>query len=419
MDSQGHDIQSPGAGRTVEGLAGRRILLGITGSIAAYKAAVLCRLLKCAGAEVRVVMTPLAKQFITPLTMATLSKNPILVDFFDPENGAWNSHVALGEWADCYLIAPATANTLAKMACGIADNLLLTTYLSARCPVVVSPAMDLDMYAHPATQENLRRLAERGVRIVQPAEGELASGLPGTGRMAEPADIAAFVGQLFGGENPEKKKSLRGKRLIVTAGATIEAIDPVRFISNHSTGKMGYAIAEALARRGAEVVLISGRTSLPTPTGVRRIDVLSAQEMYEASVREFATADGAVMCAAVADYTPEEVAPTKLKKGDGELTIRLKRTHDIAAELGAHKAGRILVGFALETDHEEANAEGKLQRKNFDFIVLNSLRDAGAGFGVDTNKVTLIDRAGREELPLLSKAETAEKIADKIESILK
>lgn len=416
MNLQGGGIQGPGAGTAcpAEGLAGRHILLGITGSIAAYKAAVLCRLLRTAGAEVRVVMTPLAKQFITPLTMATLSRNPILVEFFDPENGAWNSHVSLGEWADCYLIAPATANTLAKMACGIADNLLLTTYLSARCPVAVAPAMDLDMFAHSATQENLRILRSRGVRIVEPAEGELASGLSGKGRMAEPADIVAFVEDLL-----SEKKSLRGKRLIVTAGATIEAIDPVRFISNHSTGKMGYAIAEALARRGAEVVLISGRTSLPTPTGVRRIDVLSAQEMYEASVREFATADGAVMCAAVADYTPEEVAPTKLKKGDGELTIRLKRTHDIAAELGAHKAGRILVGFALETDHEEANAEGKLQRKNFDFIVLNSLRDAGAGFGVDTNKVTLIDRAGREELPLLSKAETAEKIADKIESILK
>ena len=396
-------------------LEGRHILLGITGSIAAYKAAILCRLLKGAGAEVKVVMTPLAKQFITPLTMATLSKHPILVEFFNPENGEWNSHVSLGEWADCLLIAPATANTLGKMAHGIADNLLLTTYLSARCPVAVAPAMDLDMFAHSATQENLRILRSRGVRIVEPAEGELASGLSGKGRMAEPADIVAFVEDLLS----EKKKSLRGKRLIVTAGATIEAIDPVRFISNHSTGKMGYAIAEALARRGAEVVLISGRTSLPTPTGVRRIDVLSAQEMYEASVREFATADGAVMCAAVADYTPEEVAPTKLKTGDGELTIRLKRTHDIAAELGANKAARILVGFALETDHEEANAEGKLQRKNFDFIVLNSLRDAGAGFGVDTNKVTLIDRAGREELPLLSKAETAEKIADKIESILK
>ena len=400
-------------------LEGRHILLGITGSSAAYKAAILCRLLKGAGAEVKVVMTPLAKQFITPLTMATLSKHPILVEFFNPENGEWNSHVSLGEWADCLLIAPATANTLGKMAHGIADNLLLTTYLSARCPVAVAPAMDLDMFAHSATQENLRILRSRGVRIVEPAEGELASGLSGKGRMAEPAEIAAYVGTLLAAENPEKKKHLSGKRFVVTAGATIEAIDPVRFISNHSSGKMGYAIAGALAARGAQVTLVTGRTSLPTPTGVRRIDVLSAQEMYEASVREFATADGAVMCAAVADYTPEEVAPTKLKKGDGELTIRLKRTHDIAAELGAHKAGRILVGFALETDHEEANAEGKLQRKNFDFIVLNSLRDAGAGFGVDTNKVTLIDRAGREELPLLSKAETAEKIADKIESILK
>ena len=267
-------------------LEGRHILLGITGSIAAYKAAILCRLLKGAGAEVKVVMTPLAKQFITPLTMATLSKHPILVEFFNPENGEWNSHVSLGEWADCLLIAPATANTLGKMAHGIADNLLLTTYLSARCPVAVAPAMDLDMFAHSATQENLRILRSRGVRIVEPAEGELASGLSGKGRMAEPTDIVAFVEALLS----EKKKSLRGKRLIVTAGATIEAIDPVRFISNHSTGKMGYAIAEALARRGAEVVLISGRTSLPTPTGVRRIDVLSAQEMYEASVREFATA---------------------------------------------------------------------------------------------------------------------------------
>ena len=392
-------------------LAGRRILLGITGSIAAYKAAVLCRLLKTAGAEVRVVMTPLAKQFITPLTMATLSKNPILVEFFDPENGAWNSHVSLGEWADCYLIAPATANTLAKMATGIADNLLLTTYLSARCPVVVAPAMDLDMYAHAATQQNLRTLAERGVRIVEPAEGELASGLTGKGRMAEPDAITAFVGELL----TEKKKTLCGKRLIVTAGATIEAIDPVRFISNHSSGKMGYAIAGELAARGAAVTLVSGRTALATPPGVERVDVLSADEMYDAAVRAFDEADGAVMCAAVADYTPAEVSETKIKKGDGKLFIRLRRTRDIAAELGARKGGRLLVGFALETHDEEAHAESKLERKNFDFIVLNSLRDAGAGFRGDTNKVTFIDRAGHEELPLLSKREVAARIADRIE----
>ncbi len=396
-------------------LEGRRILLGITGSIAAYKAAVLCRLLKCAGAEVRVVMTPLAKQFITPLTMATLSKNPILVEFFDPENGAWNSHIALGEWADCYLIAPATANTLAKMAAGIADNLLLTTYLSARCPVVVAPAMDLDMYAHEATQQNLRTLRTRGVEIIEPEEGELASGLRGKGRMAEPEQIAAFVAQLL----DEKKKSLAGKRMIVTAGATIEAIDPVRFISNHSSGKMGYAIAGELAARGAEVTLITGRTALSTPRGVRRVDVLSAAEMYTEAVRAYAEADGGVMCAAVADYTPAEVAQTKIKKHDGGMTITLRRTQDIAAELGRQKGDRLLVGFALETDDEEAHAEEKLRKKNFDFIVLNSLRDAGAGFRGDTNKVTFIDRAGREELPLLSKREVARRIADKIETFLK
>ena len=392
-------------------LAGRHILLGITGSIAAYKAAVLCRLLKTAGADVRVVMTPLAKQFITPLTMATLSKNPILVEFFDPENGTWNSHVSLGEWADCYLIAPATANTLAKMAGGIADNLLLTTYLSARCPVVTAPAMDLDMYAHAATQQNLRTLAERGVRIVEPGEGELASGLTGKGRMAEPEAIAAFVGDLL----REKKKSLQGKRLIVTAGATIEAIDPVRFISNHSSGKMGYAIAGELAGRGAEVTLVTGRTALPTPAGVERVDVLSAAEMYDAAVRAFEKADGAVTCAAVADYTPDSVSETKIKKGDGDMYIALRRTRDIAAELGAHKGSRLLVGFALETHDEEAHAEAKLTKKNFDFIVLNSLRDAGAGFRGDTNKVTFIDRAGREELPLMAKREIAARIADKIE----
>ncbi len=395
-------------------LKGKHILLGVTGSIAAYKAAVLCRLLKTAGAEVKVVMTPLAKEFITPLTMATLSKNPIAVEFYNPENGDWHSHISMGEWADCMLIAPATANTIAKMANGIADNLLLTTYLSARSRVVVAPAMDCDMFAHPATQHNIEILRSRGVTIIESPEGELASGLKGKGRMAEPEEIKAVVESLLS----EKKKSLQGKRFVVTAGATIEAIDPVRFISNHSTGKMGYAIAGELAARGADVRLVSGRTSLPVPERVERIDVLSAEEMYNAAVAAFADADGAVMCAAVADYTPAEVSPVKIKKNDGDMCIRLKRTHDIAAELGKVKGGRILVGFALETDDETAHAETKLASKNFDFIVLNSLRDKGAGFGVDTNKVTLIDRTSREELPLMSKQEVAARITDRIATIL-
>ena len=395
-------------------LKGKHIILGITGSIAAYKSAVLCRLLVSAGAEVKVVMTPLAKQFITPLTMATLSKNPILVDFFNPENGEWNSHVSLGEWADCYLIAPATANTMAKMATGVADNLLLTTYLSARCKVAIAPAMDLDMYAHVATQRNMAQLRADGVHIIEPQSGELASGLVGKGRMAEPQDIVREVEALF----DEKKKSLRGKHFIVTAGATIEPIDPVRFISNHSSGKMGYAVAEALAERGARVSLVSGRTALDKPAGVERIDVLSAGEMYEACRELWPEADGAVMCAAVADYTPQVVAEQKIKKGEGDMSIALKRTHDIAASLGEQKGERILVGFAMETENETANAESKLQRKNMDFIVLNSLRKEGAGFRGDTNIVSLIDAEQREDLPLMSKREVAERIVDKMESII-
>lgn len=394
-------------------LEGRHILLGITGSIAAYKAATLCRKLVTEGAEVQVVMTPLAKEFITPLTMATLSKHPILVEFFNPENGAWNSHVKLGEWADCLLIAPATANTIGKMVGGIADNLLLTSYLSARCPVMIAPAMDLDMYAHTATQQNLKTLQERGVHIVEPEAGELASGLIGKGRMAEPETIVKAVENLL----CEKKKRLSGKHFIVTAGATIEAIDPVRFISNHSSGKMGYAIAESLAQHGAKVTLISGRTSLDTPQGVNRVDVLSAEEMYEASVARFEQADGAIMCAAVADYTPVEVAKHKLKKGDDDLKIVLKRTRDIAAELGKRKGKKILVGFALETNDEEQNAEAKRRKKNFDFVVLNSLQDAGAGFRGDTNKVTFFDAQGQESLPLMQKQEVAERIVQKIESL--
>ena len=395
-------------------LEGRHILLGITGSIAAYKAAMLCRLLKREGAEVQVVMTALAKQFITPLTMATLSRRPILVEFFDPENGQWNSHVSLGEWADLMLIAPATANTLAKMTAGVADNLLLTTYLSARCPVMVAPAMDLDMYAHYTTQRNLKELKEHGVGIIEPGSGELASGLEGKGRMAEPEEILEVVKQHFS----EKKKPLTGKHFVVTAGATIEPIDPVRFLSNHSSGKMGYAVAEELAARGARVTLVSGRTSLPIPQGVERVDVLSAAEMAEATIRAFQEADGAVMAAAVADYTPLTVATEKLKKSDDDLSIPLKRTQDIAATLGREKGSKLLIGFAMETNNEEAHAAEKLEKKHFDFIVLNSLRDEGAGFRGDTNKVTLIDRAGAEALPLMSKREVAAHIADKIETLL-
>lgn len=393
-------------------LKGKHIILGVTGSIAAYKAAVLCRLFVSAGAEVRVVMTPLAKQFVTPLTMATLAKHPVLVEFFNPENGEWNSHVSLGEWADCMVIAPATANTLAKMACGVADNLLLTTYLSTKCHVAVAPAMDLDMYAHAATQRNLAQLRRDGVYVIEPEQGELASGLVGKGRMAEPAHIVKEVDAFLGSE------TLAGRRFVVTAGATIEAIDPVRYISNHSTGKMGYAVAAELAARGASVTLVSGRTTLAVPEGVDRVDVVSAEEMYNAAVEAFAEADGAVMCAAVADYTPVTVADEKIKKGDADLSIPLRRTKDIAAELGRVKGGRLLVGFALETDSGAASAREKLERKNLDFIVLNSLRDAGAGFGCDTNVVSLIDAVSCVELPLMSKREVAARIVDRMEKLL-
>lgn len=395
-------------------LQGKHILLGVTGSIAAYKAAMLCRLLRVAGAEVRVVMTPTAKEFITPVTMATLSKNPIAVEFYNPENGDWHSHISMGEWADCFLIAPATANTLAKMAYGIADNLLLTTYLSARCKTVVAPAMDCDMFCHEATQENLAKLRERGVIILESPEGELASGLMGKGRMMEPEGVVAEIAKLF-----SETQTLKGRRVMVTAGATIEAIDPVRYISNHSTGKMGYAIADALARRGAEVVLVSGKTALATPQGVRRVDVLSAEDMYNAAVAEFEGVDCAVMCAAVADYTPAKVSDTKIKKKEATFSLELCKTKDIALELGKVKGSRLLVGFALETNDEELNAKEKLHKKNLDLIVLNSLRDKGAGFGCDTNKVTLIDSTSRREIPLAMKTEVAECIVDSIEDLLK
>lgn len=397
-------------------LKGKHIILGVTGSIAAYKAASLVRLLVKEGVEVKVVMTPLAKEFITPLTMATLSKNPILVDFYNPENGDWHSHVALGLWADLYLIAPASANTIGKMAAGIADNLLLTTYLSAKCPVVVAPAMDLDMYRHPATQRNLEVLRSYGNMIVEPESGELASGLVGKGRMEEPERIAEFVKEYFQG-----RQDLQGKKILVTAGPTYEKIDPVRFIGNYSSGKMGFALAEELAGRGAEVVLVAGPVDLSVRhPAIRRVDVESAAEMRDAAVAEFPKCDAAILSAAVADFTPKTRADEKIKRGKEDMRLELVPTHDIAADLGRMKRhGQVLAGFALETNDEENNALSKLRRKNFDFIVLNSLNDKGAGFGVDTNKVTIIDKEeNKREYALKSKREVAGDIVDKLKEAL-
>ena len=398
-------------------LKGKHIVVGVTGSIAAYKTASLVRLLVKEEAEVKVVMTPLAKAFITPLTLATLSKNPIMVDFYDPENGDWNSHVSMGLWADLYLVAPATANTMGKMAAGIADNLLLTTYLSAKCPVMIAPAMDLDMYRHPATQKNMEILRSYGNLIIEPEEGELASGLSGKGRMAEPEEIVEQIRNFFA-----RTEELRGKKVLLTAGPTYEQIDPVRFIGNHSTGKMGFALAEELAKRGAEVTLVAGPVRLKTTrTSIRRVDVVSAAEMYEAVMQEALSADIVISCAAVADFTPKEKSGVKLKRGNESLCIELLPTRDIAAELGKKKkAGQLLVGFALETNDEECNALLKLKKKNLDLIVLNSLRDEGAGFGVDTNKVTLIDRSEKTEvLDLKLKSEVAADIVDRIAQMVK
>jgi phosphopantothenoylcysteine decarboxylase/phosphopantothenate--cysteine ligase len=390
----------------------KNILLGVTGSIAAYKAAVLVRLLVKEGAEVKVLMTNTAKQFITPLTMATLSKHPVQVEFFNPENGEWNSHVKLGLWADLMLIAPASANTIGKMACGIADNLLLTTYLSARCPVAIAPAMDLDMYAHVAHQQNLALLRLRGVHVVEPPFGELASGLQGQGRMEEPEKIVKQLQLLL-----NKRRDLAGKHFLVTAGPTFESIDAVRFIGNSSSGKMGYAIAEELAWRGARVTLISGPVHVVAQhPGITLCRVLSAQEMYEAAVRLFPDADGAVMAAAVADFTPEKKVEGKLKREKNSISITLTPTKDIAAHLGSiKKKNQILAGFALEAANEHANALKKLREKNLDFIVLNSLNDPNAGFNVDTNKVCIIEKNGREvACELKSKVEVAKDIVDKL-----
>lgn len=398
-------------------LQGKHILLGVTGSIAAYKSALLIRALVKEGAEVRVVMTEMAKHFITPLTLATLSKNPIAVEFYNPENGDWNSHVSLGMWADLMLIAPVTASTMGKMVSGVADNLLITTYLSAKCPVAIAPAMDLDMFKHPSTVQNMKTLAERGVTIIEPAAGELASGLEGKGRMEEPEKIVAHVEAIFA-----RSGSLCGKRVLITAGPTCEDIDPVRYITNHSSGKMGYALAHEAANRGAEVTVVSGpvNVSLFHPN-VKIVPVTSAAQMFEQTKAGVGESDIVILCAAVADFTVAQKADKKIKREKSNYDLTLTPTQDIAAWVGQNRReGSVLAGFALETNDELENAKGKLQRKNLDMIVLNSMQDAGAGFKTDTNKITIITRNGSvEEFPLKSKTQVAADILDNIEELSK
>jgi phosphopantothenoylcysteine decarboxylase/phosphopantothenate--cysteine ligase len=394
-----------------------KVILGICGSIAAYKSATLIRLLVKGGADVRVVMTPDATNFITPLTLSTLSKNPVLVDYFTQETGEWNNHVELGLWGDVMIIAPASANTMAKMAGGLCDNLLMAVYLSAKCPVYFAPAMDLDMWKHTATQENIIKIQSFGNTLIPPGTGELASGLHGEGRMAEPEEIIDFLLA-----DIKSKLPLANQKMLVTAGPTYEAIDPVRFIGNHSSGKMGFAIADELAKLGADVTLISGPSAqISKEQSVKRINVTSAAEMLEACLQNFSSAKACVMSAAVADYTPVTIAQQKIKKKEDGFSIDVKKTTDILNELGRKKApGQILVGFALETNNEEINAIDKLQRKNLDFIVLNSLNDEGAGFKKDTNKITIIDKAlAKTVYDLKTKDEVARDICAKIVELIK
>jgi phosphopantothenoylcysteine decarboxylase/phosphopantothenate--cysteine ligase len=397
-------------------LKDKNILLGITGSIAAYKAAIIVRLLVKEGAEVKVIMTPLAKEFITPHTLATLSKNPILVDFFNPENGNWNSHVELGLWADLYLIAPATANSIAKMANGIADNLLLTSYLSARCPVMIAPAMDLDMLNHPASQKNLNILRSFGNLIIEPAYGELASGLEGKGRMEEPEKIVGEIIKYF-----ESGKKLKGEKILVTAGPTYEAIDPIRFIGNHSSGKMGYAIAEVLAEQGANVELVSGPVNVKVQNkNITVSKVVSAREMHQLCLKLFPSCDAAILAAAVADYAPLKPSDKKIKRTKDNMIIELKVNPDIAADLGKiKKQNQVLSGFALETDDAVQNAKLKLKDKNFDFIILNVLSEAGVGFNTDTNKISIINKDNKiQSFELKDKKAVANDIAEKLHEFL-
>lgn len=401
-------------------LKGKKIVLGITGSIAAYKACYIIRGLIKRGAEVQVVITPAGKEFITPITLSALTSKPVISEFFAQRDGTWNSHVDLGLWADAMLIAPATASTIGKMANGIADNMLITTYLSAKAPVFIAPAMDLDMFAHPSTQQNLEKLRSYGNHIIEPGTGELASHLVGKGRMEEPENIIRHLERYFAAQEGD----LKGKTILITTGPTYEKIDPVRFIGNYSSGKMGFALADECASRGARVLLVTGPVQRDTryPMAERR-DVESAAQMYEAAMSLFPQADAAILCAAVADYTPEHVADEKIKREKtGDMTLALKPTQDIAAALGRLKVAsserKVLVGFALETHNEQQNAEDKLKRKNLDFIVLNSLNDKGAGFRYDTNKVTIIDAEGRTEYPLKTKDEVAADIVDRLAGVL-
>ena len=398
-------------------LKGKKVVLGITGSIAAYKSCLIIRALVKQGAEVQVVITPAGKEFITPITLSALTHKPVVSEFFSQRDGTWNSHVDLGLWADAMLIAPATASTIGKMANGIADNMLITTYLSMKAPVFVAPAMDLDMYAHPSTQKNLETLKSYGNHIIEPQSGFLASGLEGQGRMEEPENIVKALDSFF--EATAQQSPLSKKKILITAGPTYEKIDPVRFIGNYSSGKMGFALAAECARRGAEVTLVAGPVVLPTPEGVKRIDVESCQEMFEASVDAFPQMDAAILCAAVADFRPEQTATQKIKREKDDLVIRLQPTHDIAAHLGQMKTGsQRLVGFALETNDEEVNAQKKLKKKNFDFIVLNSTRNKGTTFRSDDNQISIISGSGQKDYEKKPKTEVARDIIDELSAIL-
>ena len=396
-------------------LKGKKIVLGITGSIAAYKACFIIRGLIKRGAEVQVVITPAGKEFITPITLSALTHKPVISEFFSQRDGTWNSHVDLGLWADAMLIAPCTASTIGKMAGGIADNMLITTYLSMKAPVFVAPAMDLDMFAHPSTQQNIKRLQEYGNIIIDPQKGFLASGLEGKGRMEEPEVIVETLERYF----YSSKENLKGRKVVITAGPTYEKIDPVRFIGNYSSGKMGFALAEECAMRGADVTLIAGPVSMTASSAVKRIDVESCEEMYNAATTEFKDADAAILCAAVADFRPEHVAEQKIKRGKDDMVIRLSPTRDIAAQLGMMKKPRQrIIGLAPETNDEESNARKKLEKKNLDFIVLNSTRNEGTTFRSDDNKVTIISRERVKEYGKKPKTEVAADIIDELVKIM-